>query len=43
MAECVRGDLKGGLNKEMTQDNDLWRRHRIHGNRPTCASTENGC
>jgi hypothetical protein len=38
--ECVAGDLKDlCLNKEMTKDQDLWRR-RINGNRLTCVSRE---
>jgi hypothetical protein len=38
--ECVGGDMTDlCLNIEMTKDTDLWRRC-IHGNSPTCASTE---
>jgi hypothetical protein len=38
--ECVGGDMTDlCLSVEMTSDRDLWRR-RIHGDRPTCASTE---
>jgi hypothetical protein len=40
--ECIERDLKDhGLERKMAKDRSVWRRC-IHGNRPTCASTENG-